>query len=137
MKTENIKVALVTDDGATISPHFGRARYYEVITLEQGNIVHRERREKAGHHVFASAGHHDEHAHEGHGFDSSSREKHNQMIATIADCQVVLTRGMGAGAYQHLSEAGIIPIITTLKDIDSAVKEYAAGRIVNHVERLH
>ena len=33
MDTTNIKVAFVTDDGTTISQHFGRARYYEVLTV--------------------------------------------------------------------------------------------------------
>ena len=50
---ENYKVAAVTDDGETISQHFGRALYYEVLTIENGKIAKRERREKIGHHNFA------------------------------------------------------------------------------------
>jgi predicted Fe-Mo cluster-binding NifX family protein len=44
MKT-SIKIAAVTDDGVTISPHFRRARYYEVLTIEpsQSGSAEKER----------------------------------------------------------------------------------------------
>ena len=137
MNNQKVKIAFVTDDGTTICPHFGRAHYYEVVTLENGNISHRERREKSGHHTFSSSEHHHEQESGEHGFDGTSRRKHESMIATIADCQVLVTRGMGAGAYKHLSEANITPIVTSFGDIDSAIHEYVNGNLVNHIERLH
>lgn len=137
MEPATTKIAFVTDDGTTISPHFGRAHYFEVVTLDNGIETHRERREKSGHHTFASSELHDEHEHGGHGFDNTSRHKHDSMITTIADCQVLVTRGMGAGAYQHLTEANITPIVTNLKGIDGAVQAYVKGGLVNHTERLH
>jgi hypothetical protein len=83
-----IKIAAVTDDGKTISPHFGRATKYVVITVEEGKITAREVREKAGHHDF----HHDkEHKHEhrdderGRGFGKHSGEKHRLMFKAIPD----------------------------------------------------
>ena len=44
----NIKIAAITDDGQTISQHFGRAAYYAVLTIEDGKIIAREQREKMG-----------------------------------------------------------------------------------------
>jgi predicted Fe-Mo cluster-binding NifX family protein len=39
-----MKIAAITDDGKTISQHFGRAPYYLVVTVENGQIVdHTER----------------------------------------------------------------------------------------------
>lgn len=38
----NIKIAAVSDDGQTISQHFGRAKYYTVLTIENGQIIARE-----------------------------------------------------------------------------------------------
>ena len=35
------KIAAITDDGKTISQHFGRAAYYLVATLKTGQIVAR------------------------------------------------------------------------------------------------
>jgi len=48
-----MKIAAITDDGVTISQHFGRAPYYAVLTVEEGRVVRRELREKPGHRQFA------------------------------------------------------------------------------------
>ena len=34
-----MKIAAVSDDGTTISQHFGRAPFYVVVTVEDGRIV--------------------------------------------------------------------------------------------------
>jgi len=59
------------------------------------------------------------------------------MIAVIADCDVVLSRGMGRGMYQNLQQAGIFPILTTVPNIDEAVAAYLQGRLENHPELIH
>jgi predicted Fe-Mo cluster-binding NifX family protein len=59
------------------------------------------------------------------------------MAAAIADCQVLLARGMGAGAYQSMKQAGIQPVVTDIANIDAAVREYLAGTLEDLVERLH
>ncbi|GAB4408284.1 MAG: hypothetical protein Kow00106_01400 [Anaerolineae bacterium] len=142
-----MKIAVVTEDGQTISRHFGRAPYYLVFTVEGNTITHRELRDKAGHHQFAgeheahehSHEHPHEHAHghEGHGFGPEADRKHARMIETITDCQAVLVRGMGRGAYVALEQAGITPIITDLADAEAAVRAYLDGQLTNHIERLH
>jgi len=40
-----MKIAVISDDGKTISRHFGRAPYYLVLTVEDGKIVAREQRD--------------------------------------------------------------------------------------------
>lgn len=137
MDTRNIKIALVTDDGTTISAHFGRAKYYEIVQVHEGVVTHRERREKAGHHSFAEAEQHHDHGNGPHGFDEASRDKHASMVAPIMDCQLMVARGMGAGAYHHITEAKIVPVLTDNNTIDEAVKEIISGTIANHTERLH
>lgn len=137
METKNIKVAFVTDDGNTISQHFGRARFYEVVTIEDGKITHRERREKAGHHTFHGQEEHGEHHGPGHGFDEHSQGKHRMMVGVITDCQMLVARGMGNGAYQHMLNANIKPIITNIPKIDDAIQEIIKGTIVNFTEKLH
>ena len=44
-----MKIAVVTDDGETISQHFGRAQHYVVLTIENGQVTGREMRDKFGH----------------------------------------------------------------------------------------
>jgi predicted Fe-Mo cluster-binding NifX family protein len=51
-----MKIALITDDGKSISQHFGRAPYYLVVTLEDGKEVNRELRPKQGHNQFHRPG---------------------------------------------------------------------------------
>jgi predicted Fe-Mo cluster-binding NifX family protein len=153
-----VKIAAVTDDGKTISMHFGRARYYSVITVEDGKVVSQEMREKAGHHNLAHTHSHDhdhdhdhdhehEHGHEhgnghghneqGHGFGKGAADRHAQMIAAITDCEAVLVRGMGRGAYLAIEQAKITPIVTDIATIDDAVQAYLNGDIIDHTERLH
>ena len=135
-----MKIAAITDDEQSISQHFGRAPYYLVMTVEDGQIVQRERRDKLGHAHFANEPHATE-SHgadlRGHGFDPAAQNRHAQMAAAIADCDVLLCRGMGAGAYESMKRAGIRPIVTDIADIDEAVQAYVDGRIVDRVDRLH
>lgn len=49
-----MKIAFITDDDRTISAHFGRARYYAVLTVEDGKVTAREQRPKLGHAQFSA-----------------------------------------------------------------------------------
>lgn len=131
-----MKIAAVTDDGTSISAHFGRASYYAVLTLENGQVVKRELRDKLGHSHFV----HREGEHEQgqpHGFGPEAQDRHSRMIAAIEDCQVLLARGMGWGARKSLEQAGIQAIITDIPDIELAVSAYLGGELVDHTELLH
>jgi len=134
-----LKIAVVTEDGNTISQHFGRAPYYAVVTVEDGKITGKEMREKAGHgtggehHCHHEGGCHDEK----HGMDAASQTKHTGMLANIQDCQVLIAGGMGWGAYESMKSRNIQPIITDVQNIDEAVRLYIEGKIVNLMEKLH
>jgi len=135
-----MKIAAVSEDGVTISQHFGRAPFYVVVTVEHGQIVSREQRDKLGHAHFAGEPH-EEHGHaadpRGHGFDPAAQNRHARMAAAISDCDVLLARGMGAGAYQSMEQARIRPILTDVVSIDDAVQAVITDQIVDHRERLH
>ncbi|NWF90844.1 MAG: dinitrogenase iron-molybdenum cofactor biosynthesis protein [Ignavibacteriaceae bacterium] len=133
----SLNIAVVTDDGITISQHFGRAKYYEVVFVEDGKVTKKERRNKLGHHNFAHEDHHNHHSQEGHGLDSSSHNKHVSMAEAIKDCSYVLARGMGAGAYQSMMQLNIKPIVTDIRSIDDAVQKVIDGTIIDHTEKLH
>jgi len=135
-----MKIAAVSEDGVTISRHFGRAPFYVVVTVENGKIISRETRDKMGHNQFAGEaheGHGQEADPRGHGFDPAAQNRHVRMAAAIADCQVLLAQGMGAGAYESMKQAGISPMVTDIADIDEAVRAYLAGHLKDHVEKLH
>jgi predicted Fe-Mo cluster-binding NifX family protein len=134
-----MKIAVVSEDGVTISQHFGRAPFYVVVTVQDGTVVSRETRNKVGHDQFA--GGHEEHGHaadpRGHGFDPAAQDRHARMTVAIADCHVLLARGMGAGAYESMKQANIRPVVTDIANIDEAVQAYLAGSLEDHVEKLH
>ena len=132
-----MKIAVISEDGTTISQHFGRAPLYVVVTVEDGKIVGKETRAKAGHHTFAS--HQAPHLAPGerHGFDAGAQVRHKSMAETVSDCQVILARGMGWGAYESLQSHNIKPIVTDVKSVDEAVQLYLDGKLTNLMERLH
>ena len=130
-----MKIATITEDGKTISQHFGRAPYYLVLTIEDGKVVNREMREKLGHGQF---GGHSEEAHgHRHGNDETSHAKHTSMAEAISDCKIVLCGGMGMGAYESMRLLGITPIVTDIKEIDEAIRSYLDDKLVDHTELLH
>ncbi|MCD6284951.1 MAG: dinitrogenase iron-molybdenum cofactor biosynthesis protein [Anaerolineae bacterium] len=135
-----MKIAAVSEDGTTISQHFGRAPFYVIVTVEDGKIVSYETRDKMGHTQFSGEPH-AEAAHgadpRGHGFDSASQNRHTRMAGAIADCDVLLARGMGAGLYRSMEQAGIRPVVTDRVTIAEAVQAYIAGNLEDHVEKLH
>jgi predicted Fe-Mo cluster-binding NifX family protein len=107
-----------------------------VLTVENGKVVKRERREKLGHHNFAQEEHHHQSG-EQHGFDELSHNKHVSMAEVINDCQILLARGMGNGAYQSMLQLNIKPVVTDIGDIDEAVESVINGTITDHTEKLH
>ena len=134
-----MKIAVITEDGKTISQHFGRAPYYLVFTVEEGEIVEQELRDKVGHRQFAQEPHdHDaENDPRGHGFSADSEMKHARMIASIQDCEAIIVRGMGRGAYLAMEQANIRPFVTDLADAEEAVKAYMGGTLEDHNDKLH
>jgi len=122
-----MKIAAVSEDGATIAQHFGRAPYYVVVSVEQGRVVASETRPKVGHRDFAG----------GSMSDPGPVAKHRAMGMAVADCRALLAGGMGSGAFSALQALGIEPVLTDEVDIVTAATRYAAGELPNLAGRLH
>ena len=118
-----MKIAFVSDDGTTIHRHFGRARQYVIVTVEDGRETAREVRDKSACH--------------GHHSDGATPDHHDSLLAVIADCQMVVSGGMGAGMDARLRNGGITPIRTRIPAIDTAVERYFSGRLTDTIELVH
>ncbi len=131
-----MKVAVVSDNERTISRHFGRAPYYVVITIEEGQVVGRETRPKAGHKSFGGC---DCHTPPGgpHGLGQQSDAKHQAMAEGIDDCDVLISGGMGWGAFESLRARGIQTVITDKRDAEEAALAFWKGALPNLTNRLH
>lgn len=121
------KIAIATEDGVHVSAHFGRAPYFQVLTIENGHIIAREQRAKAHH----QGGHHDHHEHGGHDAHASG------MLEVVRDCEAIIAGGMGNPAYASIQAANLTPILTDLRDVDQVAQAYATGTLVNRIERVH
>lgn len=125
-----MKIAIVSDNGTAISRHFGRARQYIVVTIEQGRETAREIRAKSDCHSQP----HDGAAHDAHG---QSDPRHDAILSAISDCQVVIAGGMGAGMDQRLRAAGITPIRTRIPGVEIAIEKFLDGRLSDMIELVH
>ena len=120
------KIAIATEDGVHVSAHFGRAPYFQVVTIDNGKIIASERREKAHH-----QGEHEHHEHGGNDTHASG------MVGVVSDCAAIIAGGMGSPAYASIQAAKLTPILTDLRDVDQAAQAYAAGTLTNRPERVH
>jgi len=114
------KIAFATEDGNTISAHFGKAPYYKVVYVDGGQVVSEKVRAKA---------HHDN----GHGPGHS----HADMFASIADCQVLVVGGMGTPAHQAALAHGLQVIATGQRDIAAALEAYLNGTLQENPLLIH
>lgn len=135
-----MKIAVASDDGITVNQHFGKAPYYVVATVENGNVVSKETRAKAGHHTFAAA-HHNEEDHvdaQGrHGYSEAAACRHAEIAQAILDCDALICGGMGWGAYESMKSYNIEAIVTDKTSIDDAIASHLAGTLTNLMDRLH
>jgi predicted Fe-Mo cluster-binding NifX family protein len=136
---KTMKIATVSENGTTISQHFGRAPMYVVLTVENGRVVSKENRLRSAAGTCACHGesHSDCHSEADHGTDIASQVKHGNMADAIADCDVIIARGMGYGAYASLKIRNLEAIITDQKSIDQAVDLFLKGKLDNLMEKLH
>lgn len=132
-----MNIAFVVDEDLKSSKHLSRAPYYLVVTVEEGQIISREKRKKLGHRQFSHLPHEYTHANEPHVMSAASQSKHTQITANILDCEVLICGGMETGAYMSMVSARTQPVITELEAVDPAVKAYLEGQLANHTEYLH
>ncbi len=128
-----MKIAIVSEDEQTISAHFGRAPLFVVANIADGKVKSKETRAKSGHHTNGGNPEHHCGSGEEHGYDAGARTRHESMLDTISDCQVLIAGGMGWGAYDAIQCNNIEPIINDVKSIDEAIQMYIDGNLANQM----
>ena len=117
-----MKIAFATEDGKTISAHFGMAPYYAVMDIVEGQVTSHQMRAKA---------HHD------NGRPHGPGQTHADMFASIHDCQVLVVGGMGTPAHQAALAHGLRVIATGQSDIAAAIQAYLAGTLEENPLLIH
>lgn len=118
------KIAFPTDDGETISRHFGQARYFKVVMLLDRRIGASELRDKANHR---------------HGQHTETEVTHpgQLMVETVADCQAVISGGMGTPMLARLEAAGLNVYLTSETSIGEAAKAFLEGTLKHEPGLVH
>ena len=136
MRMQNAKIAMVTKDKNHIMGSFGSAKYFKVITVENGNIVNEEIREvvKSEQSIpNVTSG-----SPKMFSLDviDKGKQKHLKIAKNVEDCNYVLARGMCANAWDSIKSMNMNPIITNLKDFKVAVDQIIDETIVNFEENI-
>jgi len=135
-----MKIAIVSDDEKTISRHFGRAKNYVVVSVENEKVITRKTLPKPDLCHSGSRRHGRQRqgsVHEAKGFGPHANDAHRHLFENIWDCDILVTRGMGQGAYLDLQQLGVKTIVTDITDIDAAIDAMLDDTIINHTELLH
>jgi predicted Fe-Mo cluster-binding NifX family protein len=122
---DHMKIAVASDDGRSIAAHFGRCAGFLIFDVADRKATQVEHRSNAGgqHNTGEDCthGHHDHH----HAVHS-----HESFTQLLADCQVIICRGMGRRAVADLEAGGIAPfIIAEEVSAHEAADRYADGRL--------
>ena len=115
-----MRIAVPTDDGSSISEHFGRSVGFLVFEINNDRIASSELRKNQG-----------LHAHDGRscgGERALEPHSHSAVLLSIADCDAVICAGMGSRAADALKGAGIREIVFTRPGLAAeAVEAYLRG----------
>jgi predicted Fe-Mo cluster-binding NifX family protein len=134
------KIAIPTDDGVTISRHFGRARAFLVVTIENGEVIHQELRElpDTGDHSHHHHDHdHDHDHHHDHHHGMGGNPAHMAKFEYVRDCQYLIGGGMGAPAMNRLNAMGIQVALTDHRQIADLLEEVKTGQVRHNPRRVH
>jgi predicted Fe-Mo cluster-binding NifX family protein len=127
-----IKIAVPSDDGETMSDHFGRSLGFIVyyVDLSNSKVINKEFRKRKytedfhGHHY----GYHHEHEDESVTSPEEAK-KHIDILNTIKDVDVIITAGMGPrmiSAFRSLNKAVIIAYDANPDNlINEYIKQYS------------
>ncbi len=110
-----MKIAIPSDDRATIAGHFGRTRGFLVYDVDDGKATataYRSTSTEEKHECACGAG--------------ERPSRHQAILDALDGCEIVIARGMGAHMYDDLLSCGIDVFLTDVEDAQSAVGHFLA-----------
>ncbi|MHC4444817.1 MAG: NifB/NifX family molybdenum-iron cluster-binding protein [Planctomycetota bacterium] len=120
-----MKIAVASNDGVSISHHFGRSKCFIIFETDDGKIAGKEIRDNT-YTPFAKGECKDpgEHHHQ------DQPHSHADIIKALYDCDVIMCCGMGWRAAEDLKRCGTQPVvIDTETSPEDAVKDFLAGKM--------
>ena len=128
-----MKVAIPSNDGVTISAHFGRSLGFKIFEVENGEILSGIyiKNDFTGH----AQGMHQEHANHHHGHtDGLGNGQHHQhshqgIFRAIGDVQSVIAGGMGRRLFDEFATRNISVFVTEEASIETALHKYLTNTL--------
>lgn len=119
----NMKIAIASAEGKTISSHFGKTKGFVIFEVEDKQVKSQEYRPNTftGHAMGLEG--------LGHEID-----RHAPILKALSDCKVVISHGMGPRIYEDLKKVGIEVFITEQTDVQKALDLYLKGELVDKPE---
>ena len=112
-----MKIAVPTNDGSSISEHFGRSAGFLIFEIENARITSREMKENLGQCTGDHAG-------------DAGAHSHAAILPALAGCEVVICGGMGGRAAEALKTAGIREVVMAGPGpAQAAVEAYLRGEL--------
>ncbi len=114
------KIGFASHDGETISAHFGYAPLAVVVTLEDGQEIAREVREK------------------GHKVPNDPRHTHDphDKFAAVTDCDLLVAGGIGPPGMAYAGRLGIEVWLVAEQTVDEALRAYLDGTLTHDPARI-
>ena len=107
----SMKIAVASQNQRHITGHTGRCRKFLIYQVADGKVLAKDLLELPDELSFHNSSPHDPHP--------------------LDDVAVIINGGMGQGLARRLANKGIMSVITTRKDPDSAVVDYLNGRLTH------
>ena len=121
-----MRIAIPTNDGTSISEHFGRSAAFLIFETENGRITSRAMKTNGAHHGQGACGHHS---------TESKPHSHSGIVAALKGCEVVICAGMGSRAAEALKTNGVTQIVvTTPGPAEEIVSAFLAGKLTRKTE---
>lgn len=118
-----MKIAVASNDGVSVSEHFGRTNRFVVFEVEDNMIIDEEQRN--GIRLPDALGM----CESRRGLNRASID-YSTILAALHDCQVVLCRGMGWRAASALVRGGLNPLVIKGEvSPHEAVQQYLSGTL--------
>ena len=115
-----MKIAIPTNDGFSISAHFGRCRQFLVFEAQNGQVRLVETRTNAGCHEHGS----------GSSDEAAQPHSHSGFVEALQDCDTVLCSGIGAGAVAALKAGGIpVVLVEATGSAEQIVAAFQSGEL--------
>jgi len=115
-----MKIAIVSNNGKAISPHFGSSRGFVIVEVADGKEINREYRPNR----FTDHARGVEHAEGEHGH-------HGPILAAISDVEIVIGGGMGFRIVADLEKTGKKIFITDEITVNGALNLYLQGSLMH------